>query len=46
MGKEVEIISKGKESILMDPCPPLSIKVGKYPSVLTQQTMNISDKIV
>ena len=46
MGKEAEVVAKGEQSILMDLCFSFVIQVGKDSSVLTQQTMDIPDKIV
>ena len=46
MGKKVEVIAKSKEGILMNPDPVFRIKVGKDSSVLSQQAMNIPDKVV
>jgi hypothetical protein len=46
MGEKAEVIAKCKKSILMDPGPLFVIQIGKYSSVLSQQAVNITDKIV
>jgi len=46
MCKETEVITKGKKDILMHFQFTIVVEISKYPSVLSQQPMNISDKIV
>jgi hypothetical protein len=46
VGKKVEVIAKSKQGILMNPYPVFRIKVSKDSPVLSQQPMNIPDKIV
>jgi len=46
MSKETEVITKGKQGILMDLDFTLRMEICKYPSVLSQQSVNISDKII
>jgi hypothetical protein len=46
MGEKAEVIPEGEKRILMDPQFPVIIKVGQNSSVLTEQSMDITDKIV
>ena len=46
VGKKAEIIAQGKQGILMHPGFIIRVKVSKDPSVLSQQSMNISDNVV
>ena len=46
MGKETEVISKGKKRILMNFHFALGKEIWQDSSVLPQQPMNISDKII
>ena len=46
MGKKAEVVAKGEKRIFMDFVFPVVIKVGKDPSVLPQQTMDITYKII
>jgi len=46
MCEEAEVISQGKEGVLMHFCPALTIQIGKDPPVFPQQTMDITDKVV
>jgi hypothetical protein len=46
VGKKVEVIAKCKQGILMNPYPFFRIEVSKDSSVLSQQPMNIPDKVI
>jgi hypothetical protein len=46
MGKKTEIITKGKQGILMNPELFFRVKIGQYPPVLSQQPMDIPHIIV
>jgi hypothetical protein len=46
MGKKAEVIPKGKQSIFVNFDFTFGIKIGKDSSVLSQQPVNIPDKIV
>jgi hypothetical protein len=46
MCKETEIVTQSKQGILMDFNFALNAKVGKYPSVLSQQPVNITHEII
>jgi hypothetical protein len=46
MGKEIKIISQSEQSILMHLYPAVTVQVSKYPSVFSQETVNITDKII
>jgi len=46
MSEKAEVIPEGEQGILMDPQFPFIIKVGQYPSVLPEQSVNVPDKIV
>ena len=36
MGEEAEVVTQGKEGILMDLMPAFIIKIGKYPPVFPE----------
>jgi hypothetical protein len=46
VGKKAEVIAKGEQGILMNPYFFISIKIGKDPPVLSQQSMDISHEVV
>ncbi len=46
MGEKAEVITQGKQGIFMNLPSPFVIQVGKDPSVLPQQAMDITYKIV
>jgi len=46
MRKEAEVITQGKEGVLMHFYPALTIQISKDPPVFPQQTVNITYKIV
>ena len=46
MSEEAEVVSQGKEGILMDPVSAFIVKVRKYPPVFPEQSVNISHEIV
>jgi hypothetical protein len=46
MSKEAEVVTKGKKSIFVDFHLAVIVQVGQYPPVLSQQSMNVSYKIV
>jgi hypothetical protein len=46
MGKKAEVITEGKKGILVNPDFIFIKELCEYPSVLSQQPMNISHKVV
>lgn len=46
MSKKTEVITQGKEYILMNPEPPFSEEITQYPPVLSQKAVDIADIVV